>query len=171
MDLSPLNRFIGRVEKLQKDKVERAAIEMSRAVSLTISFYVKEYFPDASVTVFSVNQETNTISCIININAEDLWFREYGTGYKGMANSAWEYMPTVDLSFFSRGQTQHTKGWEYAYHPKTKEEGGWWFLDPNTGKYTFTEGEYGKHGVTNTILRIKYHGLPELAEFVRMYLR
>ncbi len=171
MDLSPLKRFTKRVENLRSEKLERAVIEASRGFALTLQDYVRETYDDATVTLIGVNEKTSTITCLFDIHADDLWFREFGTGYVGLGSIHWEYTPSTELTFFSRGEMQHTSGWQYAYHPKTRELGGWWYLDPETGKPTFSQGQVAENGVQKAIARIKYSGIPNLAEWMRLYLR
>lgn len=171
MDLTPLTRFIKKVEELKSEKLERAVIEASRGIVITLQGYIQETYEDATVTLIGVNEKSNHIICLVDIHAKDLWFKEFGTGFVGMTFPSWEYMPAVDLTFFSRGSVQHTSGWEYAYHPQTKKDFGWWYLDPETGRPTFTQGQPAEYGVTKAILRIKYSGIPNLAEWVKMYLR
>lgn len=170
MDLSPLNRFTERVNKLRAGTLETVAIRATRAVALTIRDYVREIYDDANVSLIGANSQNGTVTAILAITAQDLWFREFGTGFVGAASPSWEYQPTMELTFFSRGGIQHTSGWEYAYHPLTKKMLGWWYTD-ETGKSVFTAGQPAEHGVTSAIIRVKSYGVPGLADFIREYLR
>lgn len=173
MDLSPLTRFQKRIDDLKDKQLKLAAVRTARGVAMVIEEYVRETYPDATVTFISIDEKAETLALLIDIHAENLWFREFGTGYVGASSpgESWEYRPTIELSFFSRGQMQHTSGWEYAYHPETQRLGGWWYRDPETGRKTFTEGQVAESGVSKAIIRVKYHGIPSLAEYVRMNMR
>ncbi len=164
MDLTPLNRFTKRVTEL-KARVPYAADTVLRVVSETLQFLVNETYDDATITVISQDRQNNVLTAILDVHAPDLWFREFGTGYVGQSSAVhWEYLPTVDLFFFSRGKMQHTKGWEYAYHPETKNKGFWTYRGQ---KYY---GQIAESGVINAVVRIQYSGIPNLAEWLRMYL-
>ena len=171
IDTLPLQRFKRRVETYQKRWLNEAQIQVLRALSLQLTALVRETYPKAIVTVLSTDREAGTAKAIIDIRDEDLWYKEFGTGYKGMGTYEWSYYPTMELTFFSRGATQHTSGWEYAYHPETQRLGGWWFTNPTTGKSEFTKGQVSQGGVGRALVTIKTQGIPNLAEFVRTNMR
>ena len=171
IDLTPLMRFKFQVERYQKRLVNEAAVQVVRAVSLILTDYVQETYPDAIVTPLSIDKQAGTVTAIIDVHATDLWFREFGTGFVGAATYDWSYHPETTLSFYSRGGPQSTVGWEHAYHPETKRMGGWWYIDPTTGRYTFTEGQPAENGVSRALLRIRFGGIPQLAEYISMNLR
>lgn len=171
IDLTPLTRFQKRVEAYRGRRLDEAVIQSIRAVAMILTDYVKETYPDAIVTPLLIDRQSGMITAILDVRAEDLWFREFGTGFVGAATYDWSYHPENELTFFSRGEMQSTHGWEHAYHPETKRMGGWWYIDPTTGRRTFTEGQPAENGVARALLRIKFGGIPQLAEFIRMNLR
>ena len=138
---------------------------------MTLNAWIQETYPDAVISVLSIDRQAGLITAVLDIHAEDLWFREFGTGFVGASTYEWAYHPENTLTFYSRGDMQSTQGWEHAYHPETKRMGGWWYLDPTTGKRTFTEGQPALNGVGRAILRLRFNGIPGLAEFIRMNLR
>ncbi|MBO4733085.1 MAG: hypothetical protein J5662_01280 [Clostridia bacterium] len=164
MDLTPLYRFTRRVTEL-KARVPYAADTVLRGVREHLQYLVQQTYGDAVITVISQDRANNVLTAVLDIHAQDLWYREFGTGYVGQSSAVhWEYLPTVDLSFFSRGEMQHTHGWEYAYHPDTKAKGYWVYR----GQIHY--GEPALNGVSNAIIRIQYEGIPNLATWLREYL-
>ena len=164
MDLTPFNRFKKRVIEL-KARTPYAADTVIRGVRETLQFLVNETYPDATIAVISQDRQSNVLTAILNVHAQELWFREFGTGDIGARSGVnWQYIPTVDLSFFSRGAQQHTKGWVYSYHPQTRKDGYWVYRGVKN------YGQPAENGVTSAILRIQYEGIPNLATWLREYL-
>ena len=166
MDLSPLNKFIDRVYKM-KAAIPRLSVELVLMIQKTLEHYIKETpgYENVSVSIISIDNNNERLTAIVDVNQPGLWFTEFGTGREGIGTAMWEYFPTVGLTFFSRGEMQHTKGWEYAYHPQTKKDFGWYY------RGQFYTGEPARNGVTRAVLRIKYEGLSDmLAEWARMKL-
>lgn len=169
MDLSPLDRFTKRVEEWRYERLGNACNQISKAVQLHLQGEIEGY-EDARVARTGLGGTQNQMVITYEISAKDLWYREFGTGFVGKSTfHNWEYLPTYPLTFFSRGTVQSTAGYTHAYHPETQRLGGWWYLN-ELGKYTFTEGEPAEMLLTNAINRMKFNGVPGLAEYVKMYL-
>lgn len=166
MDLTPFYRFQKRVIEFRA-RLPYAADTVMRAARDHIQYLVRqtEGYEGAMVTIISQDRANNILTAVLDIRDSELWFKEFGTGYVGQSSAVhWEYLPTVDLSFFSRGEMQHTHGWEYAYHPDTKAKGYWTYRGQNY------YGEPALNGVSNAIIRIQYEGIPNLATWLREYL-
>ena len=164
MDLSGLTRFQKRVEKINNN-LQRLDLSALRMMMLTVQRYVRETYPNATVSLLSGNRTANTASAILDIHDYNLWFKEFGTGFEGMGTFPnWEYYPTETLTFYSRGAMQTTQGWVYAYHPDTRKQFGWYYNGH------FTTGQPAQAGVTNAIVTIKYRGIPHIDIWMKDYL-
>lgn len=131
---------------------------------------VQETYPLADVKIIAVNENNLSVTVEIEVTEAELWFKEFGTGYVGMTSlgQSYIYRPKQTLSFFSRGEWQTTQGWEYAYHPETKEKGYWVYYGEKF------EGRPPKSGVTKAISRLQYLGVsrsPQLKEYLRNLIR
>lgn len=166
MDLTPLTRFTKRVTEL-KARVPYAADTVLRAVRDHLQYLIQqtEGYEDARVTVLSQDRQNYVLTAILDIHMNDLWFKEFGTGYVGQSSAVhWEYVPPIDLTFFSKGETHTVHAWEHAYHPETKAL-GYWIYD---GMKQY--GEPAMNGVSNAVIRIQYDGIPNLAEWLKQYI-
>lgn len=168
IDLAPLRRFNQRIEKYasQTDYICAMIITVVRR---TLEQYIQQTkgYSTTTVSLIPVSNTSNSVTAILDIHDEGLWFKEFGTGFVGeMSMAMQDYFPSdIQLTFFSRGELQHTQGWEYAYHPQTKKDGYWTYMGV---KY---EGQPAQNGVTLAIVRIKYSGIPRLAEWLRQELK
>ena len=121
-DLSPLTRFIEKVEKV--NPIELAG-ESTIALKQHFEWQIQDYYPGATVNYLSPQVTGNRVKTTLELHYPELWFKEYGTGYIGQQYPYMGELPKEQLRFYSRGQWQTTQGWEYAYHPDTQKQGYW----------------------------------------------
>ena len=168
IDLAPLNRFNQKVNKYAS-QLDYICAMLITVVRRTLEEYIQQTdgYSTATVSLIPVSNTSNSVTAILDVRDEGLWFKEFGTGYVGaMSMAMQDYFPSnVELTFTSYGKQQHTSGWEYAYNPITQKQGYWTYYGV---KY---EGQPAGNGVTLAIVRIKFSGIPRLAEWLRQELK
>lgn len=123
-DLTPLKDFI---KKVQKTDLDQLAGKSTIALYKALEFEIGAEYLDADIKKSDFKHTGNSYITTVTVTAEDLWYREFGTGYLGERFDYPGELPTQQLTFFSMGATQQTHGWEYMYHPFTKEHKYWIF--------------------------------------------
>lgn len=149
-DLKPLRDFTDRVKKVDLDKLAgQSTIALFNALRLEIG----GKYLGASVEKTDLKHIGNSYITTVTVTAEDLWFREFGTGYIGEKYDYPGDLPEQQLTFFSMGETQTTHGWEYMYHPFTKQH-KYWIFD---GQRQF--GHIAEAGIFTSVNRVNTDAL------------
>ena len=132
-NIEGVKRLAQRSQKLCTTNVKKKIVD---ANYIYFSNEISKYYPDAWCYLKYAG-DNYTIETV----ADELWFREYGTGYIGRGRYPGQ-LPTIGLDFFSRKEEQHTNGWVYEYHPATRQKHGWWYGGEFTQGNAPTAGFY-----------------------------